>query len=533
MKRTVLFLTSVFKNIRYKNESVWARESGERVCGSCLKNIESNSAVLYCPHCNAKILGTIQFNSEDTKFEYLNLEEKKTNHKFICKNKVVAQEYRPYDFTFAQIQFLAEVKLIVEENKAYIPQEDRDKTISYPIGLRSKYHVRAELLEPIFIDVTHEFSYDIYKKPKERFTLVSDKIAYDKNEINNATFKKLLKEICKGRYGLCGLYGVETEILRRVRNSNRLASTNLAMFVEPTLIEELAVKNNIEKENIIIVNPEATTLHEIMGISKKLLKDIREGKLTKYGAPASIMKAYHAVGDNYVGAFEIFDALKKLPFERTSSVELHKAVLFKKHNYDVNRLSEYLTEDIKWHQGITSVLIGFELLHDYLNMCDELDMPKIDKYPKSLKKSHDVVLMRYNDVKKDMVNDDFTKEVNKYNNLAYKRGEYSIIPVKTAKELVYEGSVLRHCVGSYSTNVAKGNTMIFFLRHTKEIDTPLVTLEVNNSLNVTQSRGEFNRALTANERAVVRDWTNNLLSKAVKDLDGNYIIFDEKKNEIA
>lgn len=64
----------------------------------------------------------------------------------------------------------------------------------------------------------------------------------------------------------------------------------------------------------------------------------------------------------------------------------------------------------------------------------------------------------------------------------YTNGNYSILMPRDASDIIREGRELQHCVGraGYIQAMAAGRCMILFLRDNKEIDTPLITIEVRD-----------------------------------------------------
>src|SRR5690606_28245488 len=131
---------------------------------------------------------------------------------------------------------------------------------------------------------------------------------------------------------------------------------------------------------------------------------------------------------------------------------------------------------------------GVTLLRDYLRMSEELGR-KIEKYPKSLKREHDIVMMNYSVRRDEIKNKQFIKKVTEeeYKSLEYKSGTYSVIAPVEMQDLINEGNELSHCISSYVDRVIKHDCKILFLRNTKEIDKPLVSLEIINN-NIRQAR---------------------------------------------
>jgi hypothetical protein len=82
------------------------------------------------------------------------------------------------------------------------------------------------------------------------------------------------------------------------------------------------------------------------------------------------------------------------------------------------------------------------------------------------------------------------------------KGLILVVP-KTSDEIRAEGAALHHCVGSYVGRVAKGETMILFVRKEKEPDKPYFTMEWNGN-KIIQCRGNHNCAMPTEVEAFVK-----------------------------
>ena len=82
------------------------------------------------------------------------------------------------------------------------------------------------------------------------------------------------------------------------------------------------------------------------------------------------------------------------------------------------------------------------------------------------------------------------------------RGLMIILP-KSGSEIKEEGRTLHHCVGTYVERVAKGETMILFIRKETAPDIPYFTLEYRDG-KVVQCRGKKNCGMTKDVKAFVK-----------------------------
>jgi hypothetical protein len=164
--------------------------------------------------------------------------------------------------------------------------------------------------------------------------------------------------------------------------------------------------------------------------------------------------------------------------------------------FDRNRLFQYLFVDLP-AQG-KSYNGDFEeytdTYRDYITMITEVSPDNYDKYPRYLATAHDIVAQNYSITQSEKLDKDFGAQVNAHSDLAWddKSEDFVIVVPKTPSELGVEGGALSHCVASYAVRVAAGETMVVFMRDRKEIDKPLVTIQVNN-YNIQQSKGFGNR----------------------------------------
>lgn len=151
-----------------------------------------------------------------------------------------------------------------------------------------------------------------------------------------------------------------------------------------------------------------------------------------------------------------------------------------------------------------------DLWKDYLNMSVDMGL-SFKKYPKSLKKEHDLVLRDYEYKEEAIIEKSFNKRKEELLKLEYSNDKYSIIIPKSTKELIYEGSELRHCVASYIRDVSNGKTTVLFLRENEFLEKPFVTVELKKN-SITQAKEFANKPVTNKE---VKQFLDDWLSKIV------------------
>ena len=108
--------------------------------------------------------------------------------------------------------------------------------------------------------------------------------------------------------------------------------------------------------------------------------------------------------------------------------------------------------------------------------------------------------------------------------LAWKGDDLGIFVPESLSELTYEGSELRHCVGSYKREVAQGIEGILFLRKLSSPDVPYYTIDVvkgeDGKYRVRQCHGKCNCQPTPEIIDALDKWaddTGNVDANSIKD----------------
>ncbi len=130
---------------------------------------------------------------------------------------------------------------------------------------------------------------------------------------------------------------------------------------------------------------------------------------------------------------------------------------------------------------------------DYLHMREQLgyDMDNtVYLYPKDLGAAHAKMVSESNKKRAEEqitnANERYRMIGKKYRSLRrrfyFEDDRYLIRPARNAGEIVMEGRILHHCVGSdrYLEGHNKGESIILFLRDKKEPDMPYITVEIDN-----------------------------------------------------
>lgn len=141
---------------------------------------------------------------------------------------------------------------------------------------------------------------------------------------------------------------------------------------------------------------------------------------------------------------------------------------------------------------------ALSLWDDYLKMAKRCQL-QVKKFPPSVKLAYDVMVKNFNEMGNAQYAEDFAKQAEQNKQWEYHDETlgFSLIVPQTIRELIEEGQTLRHRIGSYDSRVAKGETVILFLRQTNQIKKPLYTIEWNpEDRLIIQAKGKLNHSIS-------------------------------------
>lgn len=174
----------------------------------------------------------------------------------------------------------------------------------------------------------------------------------------------------------------------------------------------------------------------------------------------------------------------------------------------VMKVIRYLKRQQNKYKGETKQNIRY--LVDYWNMAEkngaDMNNERI-RYPQNLINAHNTELRRIKWKEDKKLIELFKKRTEELQRYCYSSGGLMIRPAESEKELIIEGKLLHHCVASYAKRHAKGETAIFFIRHSDEPETPYFTLELDEkTLTVRQNRGLKNCRRTEEIETFEKEW---------------------------
>lgn len=164
---------------------------------------------------------------------------------------------------------------------------------------------------------------------------------------------------------------------------------------------------------------------------------------------------------------------------------------------------------------------SISMYRDYLEAAyeigEDIDSKKV-LYPKDLRTAHDrAVSMRkvQRDVaSKRSMEETVMKLLEEFPK--YEKDGFLVRVAESQQELNDESQALTHCVRTYGEKMAKGQTMIFFVRKATEPDKPYYTLELSTKRTLLQCRGDHNCAMTEEVKTFVDGWLEYIRRKPKK-----------------
>ena len=156
-------------------------------------------------------------------------------------------------------------------------------------------------------------------------------------------------------------------------------------------------------------------------------------------------------------------------------------------NLSVDKLYKYLYHEAPLQQALYKPETTLNYLNDSYMMATQLELP-FDKKPKALVRYHDVLAKEIKTISNQLNDKKIQQVFQTYKHLEQigvpnedneydKNNKYSIILPKNAQDIITEGKMMRHCVGSYVERVANGKCVILFVRKSNDINKPFVTME--------------------------------------------------------
>lgn len=197
--------------------------------------------------------------------------------------------------------------------------------------------------------------------------------------------------------------------------------------------------------------------------------------------------------------------------------------ILQKYNIDTAEKFSIFTQ-MRYHQvPITSKNIKFlldtsnqtglyavvSMYADYVRFVNELGLPKTNRilYPADLKKTHDELADKIEILNSEGLDKKIKERVTEQLcKLRYANDKFIITPANSIEDLIVESRELNHCVRTYAKKYAEGKTNIFLIRNRGCVNHPFFTLELSDSDEIKQLRGNHNCVPTEPVINFVKQW---------------------------
>lgn len=163
---------------------------------------------------------------------------------------------------------------------------------------------------------------------------------------------------------------------------------------------------------------------------------------------------------------------------------------------------------------------------DYLRWCHELRYDLHDMYvvmPPDFKKAHDRLMAEVQRKKDEALQKQREKtarelkklmdELRGMDPMQLRSKKFMIVLPSSVNDLKNEGKTLHHCVATYADRVAKGETLILFIRQISEPEKPFYTMEWRDN-RVIQCRGSHNKDMTPDVKMFVKAFEKRMQETA-------------------
>lgn len=195
----------------------------------------------------------------------------------------------------------------------------------------------------------------------------------------------------------------------------------------------------------------------------------------------------------------------------------------KKANIEIIKIIKYLVKQNYDEKGERIRHNRFADYRDYIIDCIKLGLDiRKNKiiFPEDFYASHMELTEKVLENKNKGINEMFVRIVENYfsvNNIekTYSDENFVIRPAMDPKELNEESSQLGHCVKTYVERVARGSSIIMFVRKVNEQNKSYYTLELMDK-EIVQCRGKGNCSMTDEVEAFVNKWHKEVVMKKNK-----------------
>ena len=218
-------------------------------------------------------------------------------------------------------------------------------------------------------------------------------------------------------------------------------------------------------------------LHKDKSFRKWLIKN-RDNIINKWLYKSTIIKAYKNNKD--LTEIQKKEEMKKCFYRQDGFRQISH--IMQKNQYE------------KFMYYIKNNNINLSSYCDYVTACEYLNLDlsiEKNRQPKDFKRWHDIRIDQYHTKQALDKKQEKAKLYSSFKNIAFKyvslerekEEDFIVIIAKSPKDLIREGNILDHCVGSmnYEQKFIKEESLIFFVRNKNNATKPFVTLEYSLS----------------------------------------------------
>lgn len=437
----------------------------------------SNERVNACPKCNAKV------ELKPDTFPKAN------KLKLKPKLEVISKDNQHF-----HLRKSTEYLLLEKVGEKYVIKPKVGRVMELHFSFRTKEFTLTKSKSEITVKSEYELL-ESFTRGLEQSEIIAAAATHDTGNLFNFVMNEFGKEASETQQNF--LRGF-IRFLRRDKNGigEKLSAAGFGRFIDTKFREQHGSLFYKEK------------IQDVFGVEKRHLPYIKklEGSTIGTWKAKEMVVADDLISWNNMRYFYDYgldyNSMDDLIGTPTTTFPL----LVKNYGYNPKRLAEYLNREVRLLQGISDIGTATQLLYDYNRFMKTLGVEP-EKYPRSLKKEHDLASMNLAIISTGENKTKFVEKVTSedYTNLAYENEKFKIVIPSGPQALADEGTYLTHCVGNYVEDVINGHCKIFFLRHAKTEDLSLVTVEVRGK-RVIQASGFNNRKLNVSEKEFVIEW---------------------------
>ena len=261
---------------------------------------------------------------------------------------------------------------------------------------------------------------------------------------------------------------------RRRRNIENLCRQGQAKLVAEIVREAWRYSADTDAEGKKYLDLDKCKPHEMLNVSKAEFRYMRQQGITWTPEAAKTWSKYRAAG----GQLPLIDYLEFAKSARSGGVNAAIDIL-RTYGHDLDKVARYLN---KKGQRLSEAGILLDTRNAARQIYDR-ELTEEELWPRDLHEAHDRMTRMQRELKCQAaaakLNEGFARVLENYGHLQWTDGDLEMILPKNNGELVYEGDVLRHCVGGYGAQHTGGSSVIFFVRRHRRPERPYYTLSID------------------------------------------------------